>query len=458
MTPGCTGRGKALKPWGQRESTLADLPRVLRSEGAPKEYPVRVVLQSQRYRCSVCSKVFSHMPAKVKAPHSNMTVRLWEWVAQESLTHSNTAIAERSGLDEKQVRRALEAYSRSLADAVRIRTPACMALVSLAVLRRQRLVVINAQAQCIVDLLPTPGLDSLSRYASGLRDPHAVGAVSIGLLGSEGPATVDALRKAFPQALVMIDGPHVLATVRSIANLSEQDGHQGDEAIKTIHSELSRLYHSDADEVGASECFERLFGGLTKSQRKTFALLVRAWETQRQELLGFFTAEGRAASLQPLYDRLGDLESMTPALEGLTSRGNFDVLRRALLYPERMPARSVSTPGTGIPRFLAERARLAGEGWSLTLELNDQMLQVLRQRMRDEGVEPPDPSMRGISRAKQWAGWRLQLPQAMGEGQPYYSVNTHGSLEKALLQAQIERDRRLSQALEATSAPSEKMG
>ena len=442
-SPGCTGRGKALKPWGQRESTLADLPRVLRTEGAPKEYPVRVVLQSQRYRCSLCSKLFSHIPAKVKAPHSNMTARLWDWIAQESLNHPIAAIAERAGLEEKQVRRALDAYVQALAETTHIRTPACMALVNLVARRRQRLAVINSKDRCIVDLLPTPGLDSLNRYLSGLRDPQAVEVVSIGMLGDEGPATVDALRKAFPKALVMIDRPHVMATVRSIARLVEQDGPFGDgEAIAGVHAELVRLYGSDADVEAASACFEVIFEGLTQRQRKTFALLANAWENQRNELLAFFTAEGRAASLQPVYDGLGDLDSLTTAIDGLTSRSNFEILRRALLYPARLPAHSWISPGTGIQRLVGG-SRLGGERAACATELNDQTLQVLRQRMRDDGQEPPDPGMRGITRAKKWAGWSLQLSMARGEGQSYFSAKAYGSLENALLQAQIERDKRI---------------
>lgn len=457
-SPGCTGRGKALKPWGQRESTLADLPRVLRTEGAPKEYPVRVVLQSQRYRCSLCSKLFSHIPAKVKAPHSNMTARLWDWIAQESLNHPIAAIAERAGLEEKQVRRALDAYVQALAETTHIRTPVCMALVNLVALRRQRLAVINSKDRCIVDLLPTPGLDSLNRYLSGLRDPQAVEVVSIGMLGNEGPATVDALRKAFPKALVMIDRPHVMATVRSIARLVEQDASfGGGEAIARVHAELMRLYGSDADVEAASACFHEIFAGLTQRQRKTFALLAIAWENQRDELLAFFTAEGRAASMQPVYDGLGDLDALTTAIDGLTSRGNFDILRRALLYPSRLPAHSGISPGTGIQRLVGG-SRLEGERAAYATELNEQMLQVLRQRMRDEGQEPPDPSMRGITRARRWAGWSLQLPPALGGRSSYFSSKLYGGLEMALLQAQIERDRRMFHVLTAPSAPSDIAG
>ena len=365
--PECQSR--ELGKWGTRPLVCRDLPY--------KGQRVAILITVKRYRCKRCERSFSQSLPEISETR-RMTRRLLLWIGQEGQLRTFTSIAADIGANEKTVRNAFADFVTMLEEAVHIKTPTHMALLDVTALHKSRVAVLNMRARTLVDLLEKNEKIVLAGYLSRLADAHAVQFASVGFSA----VAHEAASSNLPQALVFIDKPHVLALVasdllraraglRSKASkalllkasvaLSPSEGKELTDAFVRcrtlgeayrVKEALQAVYSEPLTPLQAQERIDGVLAGLSEEVRPWFSEFAGAWDRWRGPMLNFFKPGASEASVE----QLGDLSAIGAAIDHYGRGYAFEAVRCKLLFPERVPAFSFSSPGLSVGRLLVHGA------------------------------------------------------------------------------------------------------
>lgn len=110
---------------------------------------VVVELSRKRYRCQSCHHTFPQ-PIPQVAERSQMTRRLAEWVAKESIRKTFTEIARETGLTNVTVRNVFDAYVAELDRKHKFVAPRQLGIDEVHLKRDARCVFTNLEARCVI--------------------------------------------------------------------------------------------------------------------------------------------------------------------------------------------------------------------------------------------------------------------------------------------------------------------
>ena len=381
--PFCASR--QLGKWGARPFTFRDLPY--------KGQPVQISGTVRRYRCQSCDKLFNQELPEV-AEKRQMTKRLLYWIGDEGVQRTFVSIAKEIGVTETTVRNAFNDFVALLEEAVHIATPTHLALLEVVALASPRVLALNTQSGTVVDMLATPDKIKLHGYLGGLRTADRVEFVSLGF----SHVAMEAACANLPHAVAFIDKPYVLDLVDGcLQGLIEQLVVRLDKATRTALGvgrksdtvNLLRLMQRVPSEQDA-QAMEMLFlrshllreayqlrealhavydnptttpedagqriqaavDTMSDEGSGVFAAFIDAWSKRRAHILAFFKPGAWDASIA----KLGDLSGLGGAIDRYGRGYAFEAVRCKLLFPERVPAFSFSSPGLSVGRLLVHGA------------------------------------------------------------------------------------------------------
>lgn len=348
--PHCGAIGESVR-YGKKRQTFMDLP----VHG--KRVGIRVV--RRRYRCYACGRTFLEPLAVMDGSHQ-MTKRLSEYVAKESLDRTFVSLADMVGIHEKTVRLLFKDYVAKLARETHFETPSWMGIDEVHILKQPRCIITNVQEGAIIDMLPNRRRETVEAYLRCLPDAHCVRVVTMDMWNPY----KDAVHTVLPQARIVVDRFHIvrmasyaLETVRKgiRANLSPKQRRQlmhdrhillkrerelyGKELViarawfgafplmKTAY-DLKESFYSiweEKDRHHAVQHYYQWEDSIPEELRSAFAPVLTAMENWREEILTYF--------------EWGLTNAYTESLNGLVKMTNrigrgysFEVIRAKMLY------------------------------------------------------------------------------------------------------------------------------
>lgn len=181
---------------GRNEQVIRDIP----THGKR----VAIYVATRRWRCQACGKTFMEALPAVNAKRE-MTDRLTQWIAQQSMKRTFASVAEDTGLDEKTIRNILRDYINELQAQFRFETPKWMGIDDIFLIK-PRCVISNIQNNTLVDILANRNKDTVAKYLLQMKNRDKVQFVAMDMW----TPYRDAVTAVMPQAKVVIDKFHVV--------------------------------------------------------------------------------------------------------------------------------------------------------------------------------------------------------------------------------------------------------
>lgn len=196
--PGCGTTAPEFKRNGRKRQSVRDVPH----DGKP----VLIRFMRQRYLCLSCGKS-SQQPLAGVSPRRKITQRLIEQTEREAFHVSSTfkAVAARLGLSDRTVRNVFTERGIQLEKTVRFETPRRIGVDGVYINRKQRCIVTDLTTGRILEILPECRYGTLAKYLTLLADHEKVELVAMDMC----PYLASAVRKALPEAAIVIDTFHV---------------------------------------------------------------------------------------------------------------------------------------------------------------------------------------------------------------------------------------------------------
>jgi len=165
---------------------------------------VGIMIKRQRYKCQSCFSTFVEELPMMDA-HRNATVRLVDYISQQSMERTYASIAKDVGVDEKTVRNIFNEYVETLRNNNKFETPRWMGIDEIYIIKKPRGVIANIKENTLVDILPNRNKETMARYFMFLPGRKDVELVTMDMW----LPYRDLVSIYMPQATVVVDKFHV---------------------------------------------------------------------------------------------------------------------------------------------------------------------------------------------------------------------------------------------------------
>ncbi|MFN9473250.1 transposase [Acidovorax sp.] len=363
---------KDVRSWSSNVLVFQDIPY--------RKKKVQISIKGIRQRCHDCKKTFMQ-PLPGMSQKRHMTERLLRHIAEEGARRPFTPVAEEIGIAETTVRHVFADFVAEMEEKVHIKTPRWLAMTEVILAERKvpRLLVLNAEAWTVVDLLESPNAARVGAFLGSLRSPETVKLVGIGLDVSY----PDLVAQHLAGATVFVDKAHVLARfveaglaavkhLRSQMSLYERRKFDDRQILLTIDGEmpgeirpqfgerlerypllknlrsgaeaLHAVYDKPMKGKDAIAAMGSVFTSLDPEVREHFSGLEALMLQLLPQVQAYFDHRCASASIAAL----GDLSDLGQVIDHAGHGRAFEALRAQLLYPKYFPAFSVAVTGPGI--------------------------------------------------------------------------------------------------------------
>jgi transposase len=359
--------------YGSREQLFNDLQLLHK--------PTGVLVQRLRYLHRECGKTFMQELPDMDEGH-RATKRLVDWVAEESLRSTFAYVAERSGFDERTVRRIFDERVSMLEAAVTFETPEWLGIDEVHLIKQARCVLANLKQRTVIDMLPDrAGKKRVTQALLDLPDRQRVELVTMDMTR----AYRDAVAVAFPDAVVVVDKFHVVRMASDAMESIRRGVRKGLSSRQRVqlmhdrhkllrrgrdlepkdkmliqtwfaaHPQLGEAYHvkegfyelydNAANPEDAMLRIDLWRATIPKSVKPAFKKLLTAISNWQTEILAYFDTKATNAPVEALNRGIKQMQS-----EG---RGySFRALRAKILYGKTHKTASTSIR-SGLPQGLA---------------------------------------------------------------------------------------------------------
>ena len=321
----------------------------------------------QRYRCRSCGKTFNQSVPEVDASHK-VTKKCAEWIVEQGIPETFSAVARAVGVDEKTVRNiCIPEFQRRLSKREmgdKLATPTILGIDELMLDGEMRAIFMDVGRHCIVDLIESRSKAAVARWMqTQLKNLNMITVVSIDMW----PAYRDVACELLPNAMVVVDKFHVqrcankaLDSVRNRARreastaAGRKNPWRGQRLLRKSAHRLNAFQQLEVDGITANnplvadayqakEAFFAIWGAscrsdaearfdewkaaIPKTVRKEFGKVARMIDSWRNEVFAYFDCGVTNAITE---NRNGLVKMMNRLGRGYT----FDVIRaKALLAP-----------------------------------------------------------------------------------------------------------------------------
>jgi transposase len=186
---------------GTKEQAFRDLPNLGKASS--------IVVKRKRFRCRDCQATFLQ-PLKEMAEDRQMTLRLVEWIKRESVKRTFADVAREVGVDEKTIRNLFHEHVEELAKQFDPVKPKWVGMDEIHLIRKPRAIITNLEMRTVVEMLPDRDKASLETYFAKWDYPTR-SRVELVAMDMWKPYR-DVARKAFPNAVLVVDKFHVVKT------------------------------------------------------------------------------------------------------------------------------------------------------------------------------------------------------------------------------------------------------
>ena len=192
--PSC--QSARLVGFGRNQQLIKDLPMHSKRVG--------IYFDTRRYRCNECNRTFLEQHPDFH-PDRAMTLRLVNWIGQQSLHRTFSSLAEETGVVEGTIRNIFRNHVNELEAQFRFEAPKWMGIDEIHLIR-PRCVISNIQNNTIVHMLVNRNKDTVINYLSNLAGRHEVQYVAMDMWAPYR----DAVQAVMPNAKIVIDKFHVV--------------------------------------------------------------------------------------------------------------------------------------------------------------------------------------------------------------------------------------------------------
>lgn len=168
-------------------------------------HPLVIQAEVNRYRCRECgSTSMQELPAM--DGQRRMTKRLVEYVVNQGIDQTYSAVARHIDVDEKTVRNMCEEHvQRIVEESLRV-APIILGMDELTIRKRKRTVFVDVSGRRLLDMIDSMSLAAVSRWVSLMPNRERVRIVTIDMWGSYR----DVAAALLPNAVVVADKWHVV--------------------------------------------------------------------------------------------------------------------------------------------------------------------------------------------------------------------------------------------------------
>ena len=164
-------------------------------------------IQRQRYRCQLCRKTF-HQTLHNVAPDRRMTMRLADYIGQQSARRTFSEVAREVGVKENTIRNVFKTYSiKALAEREKnLVCPQVLGIDEIYLLGKPRTIFSNIDKRTILEIHPNRHRKELANFIEGLKDRHSIQVVCQDMYQDYRRLT----RRSLSWAVLVVDKFHVV--------------------------------------------------------------------------------------------------------------------------------------------------------------------------------------------------------------------------------------------------------
>lgn len=372
--PSC--QSTRLVGFGRNQQLIKDLPMHGKRVG--------IYFDTRRYRCNECSRTFLEQHPDFHADRA-MTLRLVNWIGQQSLHRTFSSLAEETGVVEGTIRNIFRAHVNELEAQFRFEAPKWMGIDEIHLIR-PRCVISNIQNNTIVDMLVNRNKDMVIHYLSNLQGRNEVQYVAMDMWAPYR----DAVQAVMPNAKIVIDKFHVVrmaneALERVRKGLREQlspkqrrglmhdrfvllkrerdlndkerlllDGWTANYPDLGVAYRLKEdfygIYEKASSPQEAMKAYEAWNRAVVPQVRDAYADLIRAWSNWQPWIINHFEHPVTNAYTE-------SLNSLIRVMNRLGRGYSFEALRAKILFTEGVHRKSRSRPKFERRRELTDMGR-----------------------------------------------------------------------------------------------------
>ena len=192
--PDCNS--KRIVGFGRNEQLVKDLPMHGKRVG--------IYFDTRRFRCNECRRTFLEKHPDFHSDRA-MTVRLANWIGQQSIRRTFSSLAEETGVVEGTIRNIFHDHVDELERTVKFETPVWMGIDEIFLIK-PRGVITNVQNNTVVDILANRNQETVIKFLMDLSDKEKIQYVAMDMWRPY----KNAVNAVLPQATVVIDKFHVV--------------------------------------------------------------------------------------------------------------------------------------------------------------------------------------------------------------------------------------------------------
>lgn len=192
--PDC--KSKRIVGFGRNEQLVKDLPMHGKRVG--------IYFDTRRFRCNECRRTFLEKHPDFHVDRA-MTVRLANWIGQQSIRRTFSSLAEETGVVEGTIRNIFHDHVDELERTVKFATPVWMGIDEIYLIK-PRGVITNVQNNTVVDVLTNRTQETVIKFLMDLSDKETIQYVAMAMWRPY----KNAVNVVLPQATIVIDKFHVV--------------------------------------------------------------------------------------------------------------------------------------------------------------------------------------------------------------------------------------------------------
>lgn len=174
-----------------------------------KDFPIQgkkvsILLTIQRYKCSICRKIFSDKVSEI-SPNFRATKRFIRFIERESAKRTFYALASETGFSENTIGEIFTKFIERKTTKIVGDTPQILGIDEVYCNRIARCILTNIQTRRIVDILPKKDVNTIYRYLIQMPNKSRIKVVTMDMCRPY----FDAIKSAFPKAEVVVDTFHI---------------------------------------------------------------------------------------------------------------------------------------------------------------------------------------------------------------------------------------------------------
>lgn len=172
---------------------------------------VGLMFKRRRYKCMECEATFYELSDSI-APRSRLTNRLREYIGEQSKRRSFIELERELDISNVTIREIFLEEVKNLESGLDIETPYAIGIDEIHIQREGKHrkqawgLICNGDEHTVMDLLPNRNKATIIEYFKNLRDPYAVGVVTMDMWRPY----KDAVYQELPNAEVVVDKFHVV--------------------------------------------------------------------------------------------------------------------------------------------------------------------------------------------------------------------------------------------------------